>query len=435
MTEFLILILLIIFNGILALSEAAVIASRKARLQQLVDEGKDGAKAALKLLEDPNRFLSTVQIGITLVGILSGAFGGAALGDNITAWLETIPFLASYSQTLSIGLIVAVTTYLSLIIGELVPKRLALQNPEQLAAAVAPPMRTLEILTAPIVTLLSGSTSLVLRLIGVRADDTPPVTEEEIKLMIQQGIAAGVFEEAEHDMVEGVFKLGDRRVRTIMTPRTEIDWLDIEDSAEEIRSRIFASERSRLPVAQGDLDEIIGIVYSKDLLTRSLRGEPFDLRAVMREPLYVPETMSAASLLEMFRNNNTQIALVIGEYGGIQGLVTIQDLLEEIVGDIEEPSAVQREDGSWLLDGMMAADEFKELLDIDDDLPGEDEDFDTLGGFVMAQLGRIPTAADHFEWNDFRFEVMDMDGNRVDKVLVDVRPAAANPSEDGKKSE
>jgi putative hemolysin len=431
MTEFIILLLLILLNGVLAMSEAAVIASRRARLQQLVEEGSSGAKAALVLLDDPNRFLSTVQIGITLVGILSGAFGGATLGDTIAAQLATIPALAPYSQTLSIALIVAVTTYLSLIIGELVPKRLALQNPEQIAAMVALPMRTLSRVTSPLVSLLSVSTNGVLKLIGVADDEQPPVSEEEIKLMMMEGISAGVFEKAEHDMVEGIFKLGDRRVRTIMTPRTEIDWIDIEDSVEEMHRRLLESKHSRFPVAKGGLDDILGVVYAKDLLARSLRGESFDLQAVIREPLFVPEAMPAGNLLELFRARNMQIALVIGEYGDIQGLVSIHDLLEEIVGDIEEPSAVQRGDGSWLLDGMIATDEFKDILDIDDELPGEAEDFDTLGGFVMSQLGRIPTAADHFQWQALRFEVMDMDGNRVDKVLVSLMPDAEVSSHEG----
>lgn len=418
MTQVVIIFLLIVLNGVFAMSEAAVIASRRARLQQLADDGSAGAKSVLKLVENPNRFLSTVQIGITLIGILAGVFGGATIAGSIAEWLQTIPALARYSQSLSLGLVVLVTTYLSLIVGELVPKRLALQNPEKIAIIIARPMGVLSRIAAPLVTFLSASTNLALLLLGVRPSNSPPVTQEEIKMMMQQGIAAGVFEESEHDMIEGVFKLGNRRISTVMTPRTEIIWLDVEDVEEETRRRILENSPSRFPLAKGDLDETLGFVHAKDLLKHSLSGQTLDLRAIAREPLYVPENMPASDLLETFRNSNTQIALVVGEYGGIQGLVTIHDLLEEIVGDIDEPSSVRRADGSWLLDGMLPTDEFKDVLDIKADLPGEPEGFETLGGFMLAQLGRIPKAADAFEWENWHFEVVDMDGNRVDKVLA-----------------
>lgn len=430
MIEFLILILLMLLNGVLAMSEAAVIASRRARLQQLAEDGNKGAVAALSLLDRTNHFLSTVQVGITLVGILAGAFGGATIARSLAQRLDDIPAIAPISTSLSLLLVVLLTTYLSLVIGELVPKRLALQDPEKIASRVAPPLRVLERIVAPLVSLLSLSTDVVLLLIGVRPREDPPVTEEEITMMIQQGVTAGVFEKSEHEMVEGVFKLGERRVSTVMTPRTEVVWLDVEDTTERLQHIIMASERSRFPVAKGDLDETLGVVYSKDLLTRSLRGDPFDLHAVLREPLYVPENMPATNLLEQFRRGETEIALVIGEYGGIQGIVTIYDLVEEIVGDIEEPSAVKRDDGSWLLDGMLPTDEFKDILNIKDDLPGEPEDFETLGGFVMAQLGRIPDEADHFLWQQFRFEIIDMDGNRVDKVMVQPTAATAESPAD-----
>jgi putative hemolysin len=435
--ELLILVLLTILNGVFSMSEAAIIASRKARLQQMIEKGDAGAETALKLSEDPNTFLSAIQIGITLIGILSGAFGGATIAGQIATALKDTP-LAPYAEAVGFGLIVVVTAYLSLIIGELVPKRLALQSPERIASVIARPMQIVSIITAPIVKLLSASTNIVLFLLGARKSDEPPVSEEEIKAMIQEGIEAGVFEESEHDMVEGIFRLGDRRISTLMTPRPDVTWLNLEDTPEENRAKIIASNYSRFPVCDGDPDHVVGLLQTKDLLSSVLAGGQFDLKQVMQEPLFVPESVSASKVLDMFRESATHIALVIDEYGGFKGLVTIQDILEEIVGDVEEEEQpIQRADGSWLLDGMTSVDDFKELLDIDE-IPGENDDFETLGGFIMMQQGKIPEAGESFEWRSFRFEVMDMDGNRVDKVLVTaVTPPteASNetPSTDGKK--
>jgi putative hemolysin len=292
-------------------------------------------------------------------------------------------------------------------------------------------MQFLAAATAPVVKLLSVSTNVVLWLLGASGTKEPPVTEEEITAMIQQGVQAGVFEASEHEMVESVFKLGDRRVTSVMTPRTEIVWLDLEDVPEENQRKIAESHFSRFPVCEGSLDNVVGMVRAKDLLPRLLTGESFDLRAAMVPPLFVPESMIASRALALFRETGKHIVFVVGEYGGLQGLVTTQDILEEIVGDIEEPEAVRREDGSYLVDGLMAVEDFKELLEIDK-LPGEDDLYETIGGFVMSHQGKIPKAGDHFIWQDFRFEVVDMDGKRIDKVLVSRVPPSGDAAQTDK---
>jgi putative hemolysin len=419
-----IILLLVLANGLFSMSEMAVVSSRKVRLQQHAEEGRRGATMAYELANNPNRFLSTVQIGITLIGILAGALGGATVATRIGAYLAQISWLAPYSEAIAVALVVLGTTYLSLVIGELAPKRLALNDPERIAMAVSGLMRSLSVVASPAVRLLSASTDLILRILGVKPSLEPPVTEEEIKVLLEQGTEAGVFEAAEQDLVESVFTLGDRRASALMTPRHEVAWLDVEDPPEVLERKIVDCPYSRFPVAQGSLDNVLGEVDAKDLLARSLAGEPFNLRAMVRKPLYVPEIMPALKVLEVFKQSGTQMAMVLDEYGSIQGLVTLTDILEAIVGDIPsaeelaEPPVVQREDGSWLLDGMLPVDEFKELFQLED-LPGEEQGlYQTLGGFVMSQIGRIPTAADHFEWLGLRFEILDMDGPRVDKVLV-----------------
>jgi putative hemolysin len=418
--EILIILLLVVLNGIFAMSELAVVSARKARLQQWASDGNVKAQRALELADRPDHFLSTVQIGITLIGVLAGAFSEATIAEKLTARLSLIPWLAPYSQALGLGSVVLVITYLSLVIGELVPKRLALQNPERVACDVAAPMQTLSVISFPIVRLLSASSEAVLRLLGARSEPEPPVTEEEIKVLIEQGTQAGVFQENEQDMLDGVFRLGDRSVGDLMTPRTEIVWLDTQEAWDEIRDRITRSSYSRFPVCRGSLDNILGVVQVKEILAHCLIGQAIDLKALLQTPLFVPESAPASTVLELFKASGMHLALVIDEYGGIEGLITTNDLLEEIVGDIEmtEPQAVQREDGSWLLDGLLAIDDLKEILDIKG-LPGEDKNqYQTLGGFVMMILGRIPAASDHFEWGGLHFEVVDVDGKRVDKVLV-----------------
>jgi len=422
--EILIILALILANGIFSMSEMAIVSARKARLQQLANQGSLNAQAALELAEAPNHFLSIVQVGITLINILNGVFGGATIAQRLEKYVELVPFLSDYSQTIAFGVVVLVITYLSLIVGELVPKRLALNNPEKIAAFIAIPMRALASLASPIVYMLSISTETVLQILGIRPSEEPQVTEEEIKILIEQGTEAGTFEAAEQDMVERVFRLGDRPGTFFMTPRPDIVWLDLDDSPEENRQKMSASNYSRYPVCQEGLDNVLGVIPVTDLLSRSLRNEPFDLTIGLRQPVFVPESTRGLKVLELFKQTVTHIALVVDEYGVIQGLVTLNDIMSEIVGDVpaqpgqEEPQAVQREDGSWLVDGMLPVEEFFELFDVEELEMEARGNYQTLGGLVITNLGRIPTAAEHFEWQGMRIEVMDMDGNRVDKVLV-----------------
>jgi len=422
--EILFVLLLIIANAVFVVSEMALVSVRKVRLQQSANQGNAKARVALDLANAPNQFLGTVQIGITLLAILSGAFGESAISTKLEPLLRLIPWLVPYSEAIAVVTAVLVITYLTLVIGELVPKRLALNNPEQLACTVAIPMRMLAKISSPVVRLLSASTDLVVRLMGIEPSTDPQVTEEEIKVLIEQGTEAGTFEAAEQDMLNRVFRLGDRRVSALMTPRPEIVWLDLDDSAETNRQVIIDSAHSRFPVCQGDLDNVLGIIQVNNLLARCLTNQPLDLTTALQRPLYVPESTPGLKVLELFKQSGTQMALVVDEYGIMQGLVTLNDILEEIVGDLpsidqhEEPQVVQREDGSWLLDGMLPVEEFFERLEMEN-LPRDQRgNYHTIGGFVITNLGRIPTATDYFEWQGMRFEVMDMDGNRVDKVLV-----------------
>lgn len=429
MGELLIILLLTIANGVFAMAEAALISSRKARLQQRANSGDKRAAAALKLAENPSNFLATVQIGITLIGVLAGAFGGATIAESLAASFKENPTLAPYAEVLGFTLVVLITTYLSLIIGELVPKNLALNNPERVISAVAGPMSLISRLVAPLVHFLDGSTRLSLRLLGVRPSNEPNVTEEEIKVMIDQGAKTGHFEAAEADLVEGVFKLADVRITAIMTPRTEVTWLDIQDKPEQIYQKVKESGRSRFPVVEGSLDNVLGIVRAKDLLSQTLSGTPLDLRACLQPPLFVPETITALTMLNRFKEATSHIALVIDEYGGLRGIVTITDVLEEVVGggylseEETDPPIVKRDDGSYLLDGMLSMDELSELLP-DLELPPQDErEYETLGGYLMSQFGQIPQVGNHTASGTIRFEVVDMDGHRVDRVLVTFGPS------------
>ena len=403
--------------------------ARKIRLQQRAEEGNRGAEAALALNENPDRFLSTVQIGITLVATLSSAVAGVGLSDALAEILVNIfPQIQPYAHQISLGFIVLIITYLSLVLGELVPKRLAITNPEGVASSVAGPMIFLERLMSPVVKFLSLSTDVIVRLIGVRKPEEPPVTEEEIRSMLQEGEEVGVFEETETEMVELVFRLADRRVNSLMTPRTTIEWLDMLEPFNENLSRVLESTHTFFPVAEGSLDNVQGILSSKALLARSLslsnNGEVVDFHDMVQPALFVPESMPAFKVLELLREASGNLALVIDEWGGVQGMVTLFDVLEAIVGAIPdagqpyEPMATRREDGSWLVDGSMNIDEFKDLLDLDA-LPNEDRaGYQTVAGFVLAQIGAIPAAGQTFEWQDMRVEVLDMDELRVDKVLV-----------------
>ncbi|NJL81788.1 MAG: HlyC/CorC family transporter [Chloroflexaceae bacterium] len=433
---FFILILMVI-NGVFSGSEIAVVSARKIRLEQLAHNGDRQALLALKLAKSPSNFLSTVQIGITLIGILSGALGGATLSQRLEKAIALVPGLANYSEAVAFVVVVSGITYLSLVIGELVPKRLALNNPEGIARRVAGPMRQLSKLVAPLVYLLSASTDGLLRLLGIRSFQEAPIAEEEIRALIRQGVQAGVFEETEHNILQRVFRLDDRPVRSLMTPRTAIAWLDIEAPLEETQREILAYNHGRFPVCRGDLDNCLGILPVKTLLNAIFNGEPMDLQGGLQTPLYVYENTSALRVLETFKETGIYIALVTDEFGGIEGLVTIGDLMEAIVGELpsdgdrEEPRIIQREDGSWLLDGMVSADELRELF-AKDSLPMEREaHYQTLAGLVIAMLGKIPTSGEHFEWENLRFEVVDMDGMRIDKVLVSqFRPAVTEDNRD-----
>jgi putative hemolysin len=441
--EILVLAVLILANGFFAMSEIAVVSARKTRLQQQAQEGDRRAQAALELARAPNQFLATIQIGITLVGILAGAFGGATIARELAVVLDEVPFLATYSQAISVGIVVVTITYFSLVIGELVPKRLGLSKAEQLAAGIAPFMKTLSRLASPFVRVLNFSTEAVVRVLGVRPEPETPVSEEEIKLLLRYGTRAGTFEPAEQAMVERVFRLDDVTISGLMTPRPDIIWLDLEDPADEVRDIVAAGSHSRYPVARGDLDHPAGLVYSKDLLANLLEGQPFGLEATVHPALYLPERISVLEALDRLKEAHADAALVINEYGGFEGLLTLTDILQAIVGDIPAPGqlleqeAVRRTDGSWLLDGALPADEVKELLGLESLPRGYESQYQTLGGLVMLCLGRVPGAGDGFEWAGWHFEVMDMDGHRVDKVLV-VPPAEeadASPQQDAENSE
>jgi putative hemolysin len=422
-TEILILVLLILTNGLFSLAEMAVVSSRKVRLQQRAEDGNKGAKTALALATHPTRFLSTVQIGITLIGILSGALGGATIAETLATHFAQFPALQPYSEALGVGIVVTVITYFSLVIGELVPKRVALNNAEKIAAAVAPFMQFVSTVTKPFVSLLSASTDFIVRLLGIKPGGEPTITEEEVKILIEQGTQSGLFENVEQEIVERVFRLSDRTVNSLMTHRSEIVWLDVEDPIEENINKILASGHSNFVVCKGEVDNVIGVLRAKDLLREYAEGRSVSIPASLQMPPFVPEGMKALEVVEQLRGNKSPVALIVDEYGAIDGMVTLTDVLEAIVGDIPaldadgEPEATQREDGSWLLDGMMSIDELQMLLDLNE-LPDDSDEYDTLGGLFMAQMGRIPAVGDKFEWNDIRFEVVDMDGYRVDKVLV-----------------
>jgi putative hemolysin len=417
------LLLLIVLNGVFAMSEMAIASSRKTRLQQWAADGNAGAAAALKLADEPNQFLATVQIGITLIGIVTGFFGGSALSVPVALQLSRIPALAPYSELISIVVVVGLVTYLSLVVGELVPKRLALQSPERLATLVAPPMTMLSRVASPIVRLLGVSSEGILRVLGVRHAEDAPVTEEEIAILLQEGTAAGVFTPGEHELLEGVFDLGDRDVRDLMTPRYRLVALDLNAPMDENFRKMVDSPHHLFPVYEGELDNLVGMVPVKKLWAASLSGEPIDLRGLTEPALIVPESMPALDAVKRFRRRPNTAAMVVDEYGGVQGLLSLHDLVEAITGELGETpegadEAVQRADGSWLLDGALPIHEVRSLLHTGP-FPGEDAgDFETLGGFLMASLGRIPDVGDTFDWDNRRFEVVDMDGRRIDRVLV-----------------
>jgi putative hemolysin len=419
-----VIVFLILLNGFFAMSETALVSSRKARLRQRAEEGDGGARAALELADSPNRFLSTVQIGISLIGVLAGAFGGATLAEPLAGALRSVPALAPYAGPIAFGAVVVAITYLSLILGELVPKRLALNGAEVVASRVSGPMRLISVITSPAVWFLSASTEAVLWLLRARSGSVSPVSEQEVEILMEEGARAGVFEEEERDLVRRALRLDDRPVRELMTPRPKVAWLDADDPPEEVLRRAREAGHSYFPVARGELDDLLGIASVKDAWARQAVGEPVDLLGSLRRSPLVPEGAPATDALEAFKRFGLPVALVIDERGDIEGLVTLTDVLAALVGEVpdeDEPAEeaiVSREDGSWLVDGLLAADGLKEQLGIRG-LPREEEaDYQTVGGMVMDALGRVPEEGDRFEWEGYSFEVVDMDGRRVDKVLV-----------------
>jgi putative hemolysin len=431
-TELFVICCLLLVNGLLAMAEIAIVSARKARLLVLAEQGDARARIALGIAEKPTRFLSTVQVGITLIGILAGVFGGATLADNASAWIAQFSLLAPYADMLGIGLIVTSITLASVVVGELIPKRLALHSPERVAIALTGPIGIFSRLVSPVANALAFITDRLLRLVGIGQPVDAPITEDEVRSLIRKGIDAGNFHHAEEQMVEGVLALDQLSVTALMTPRPKIVFLNLDDTDEINWRKIVASGHSYFPVYQSSRDQVVGMVAVKALWAHSAIGLPTTLKNLLVPPLIVPETLTAAALLEQFKKSGKHLAIINDEFGTVEGLVTLKDVLEAIVGDLpdlnrrNQPAAKQREDGSWLIDATFTTVELKELLNVNGELPHEDTaDFQTLGGFVMTQFGRIPLAGDYFEWSGWRFEVVDMDRHRIDKVLLSrVRDAA-----------
>ncbi|HEX2339906.1 MAG TPA: hemolysin family protein [Vicinamibacterales bacterium] len=435
LTDVILLLGLILLNGVFAMSEIAIVSSRRTRLLQMADAGGTGARHALKLASEPTRFLSSVQVGITSIGILNGAIGEASIASRLRTSIEHVPVLAPYADALSLAVMVMLLTYVSLILGELVPKRLALTHPEAIASIIARPMDVLATVGRPIVTLLSVSTDTILRSFGVRHVKQPAVTLEEIRVLLEQGSDEGVFEGAEHEMVTNVLNLDDRRVGAVLTPRPDVVFLDVRDPLDTNRQKLREDPHNVLPLCDGGLDHVLGFVRSTTVLEKLLEGGTIDLPALAEKPLFVPETMSLMTLLEQFKRTHLPAALVVDEFGDVGGLVSLTDVITSIVGDLpaepgEEPMIVRRDDGSWLFDGGLDLDAALRTLDAESLLDDEDrQHYHTLGGLAMLALGRLPRTGDVFERGGYRFEIVDMDGNRVDRVLVSRidRPAKMPP--------
>lgn len=434
MTALATLAVLILLNGVFAMAETAVVSSRRARLKQRAMEGNRSARVAYKLAKHPTRFLATIQIGITVIGILSGAFAEERLSADLQAWLAQWPLIGRYADGISTVILVGGLTYFSLVIGELIPKRIALMYPETIATAIARPMRWLSRAALPLVKLLSVTSDVVLRVLQIRTPKDEPVTQEELKVLIQEGANAGIFDQTEQDIVTNVFRLAERRAGAIMTPRTEIAYLDIRDTQEEIRQTILQEPHAFYPVVEEHMDHVVGVLSAKDIMTRLLANEEIELEHLVHRPLIVPESISVLGMLDSFRENPAQIAFIADEYGSILGIVTQNAVVEAIVGEMPtpeerlEPDLVLREDGTYLINGTMPADDMREQLQLPE-LPGRNH-YDTVAGFALLQLQRIPATGDVFEWGGARFEVVDMDGKRIDKLLV-TPPNLVPPQDDG----
>jgi putative hemolysin len=421
--EIIAVFILTFMNGLLAMSELAIVSSRKSRIEHLAAQGNSGAHAALRLIDDPSRFLSTVQIGITLVGILAGAYSGATLGQRLGNWLNAFPSISPHGVSLGIGITVIGITFLSLIIGELVPKRIALTQPERIACLVAGPMSLLSLVAAPAVWLLHVSTERVLQFVGLAGARETTVTEDEVKSLIAEGTQAGIFVPQEQEMIEGVLRLADRSVRVIMTPRTRIVWVDVKADRSKIIAMVRTHRFSRLLVCDGTVDRPVGFIHTKKLLPEALSCEEVSLSDLVTPLFYVPDRTTVLKLLTRFKKEKVHLAVVVDEYGTTEGLVTLTDVIEAIAGDLPErgedngPRMVRRDDGSWLADGTVPTDEVETLTGID-----MGESVEMLAGFVLERLGRIPQAGVSFTHGNARFEVVDMDGNRIEKVLIEVGP-------------
>ena len=423
-TEFLILFLLLAANGLFAMAELAIVSARKGKLKRLAEEGDRRAAAALELAEEPTRFLSTVQLGITLVGVFAGVYGGDTLAQRLQGWMLGVPLLVPYAHWMALGVVVLCITFSSLVIGELVPKRLALRDPESMARLMAGPMRLLSTVLGPLVSLLAGATDWILRLFGIAAHSEPTVTDEEVVDLMQEGREAGVFDEAEQEMVESVLSLDSLMVREIMTPRPKIVFLGRDEPSEQVWHKIVVSGHSIFPVYEGNRDNVVGIVSIKSLYANIAAGTAARVRDLMIKPLVVPETQTVRQLLEALRRTRFHVALVADEFGGITGLVTMSDVAEAVLGDIPsldqrlQPEAKQRDDGSWLIDGLYDVGDLAEKMESLELPEGAGRDYQTVAGFVVSQLAHVPAEGEIFEWKGWRFEIIDMDRHRVDKVLV-----------------
>ncbi|MEJ7137166.1 hemolysin family protein [Amphibiibacter pelophylacis] len=421
--EILILLGLVMLNGIFAMSEIALVTARKARLMKLAAEGDPAAAIALKLGEDPTQFLSTIQIGITSIGLLNGIVGEAVLAGPFSLWLQSIGVPVGVANIGATAVVVVGVTYVSIVVGELVPKRLGQITPEPVARLVARPIQILALVTRPFVILLSVSTHTLLRIMGVKQNTASSVTEEEIHAMLEEGSEAGVIEQQQHEMVRNVFRLDDRQLGSLMIPRSDVVIIDIELPPEENLRRLIESEHSRFPVCDGGLDTILGVIHAKQALACVAKGQTPDYSANLHPSIYVPETLTGMELLEQFRNNHMQMAFVIDEYGEVEGIVTLQDVLEALTGEFSPRNAndawaVQRENGSWLLDGAIPIPEMKDCLELKQ-VPEEDKGrYHTLSGMMMLLLGKVPATGDHADWEGWRFEVVDMDDKRIDKVMA-----------------
>ena len=424
--ELAVILFLLLVNGVFSMSEMAVVSARKTRLQHRAEDGDAGALAALDLASNPSNFLSTVQVGITLVGVLAGAFGGAGLSEMLATALRDVRWIGPYAEPVAFGLVVSAITYASLILGELVPKQIALGNPERIAAVVARPMRAIARAGRPLVLLLTGSTNFVFRLIGIRASADASVTEQDVRAILEQGAEAGAVDSAEHIIMENTFRLGDRRVSTIMTPRTDLAWIDVDAGADGLRGRLRAARHSPILVCDGDIESVVGIVGAEDLLAQCLEGQPLDLRAALREPLFVPASMPVLRLLETFRSSRRRAAVVLDEFGGVAGLATVDDIVEGLLGELPAPDdaspplVARQPDGSWLIDGAVPVADVDAVLDLDLHRGPQAHEFDTVGGLVMTMLGRLPVAGDVVHYAGCRIEVERMDGRRVGLVRARV---------------